>query len=382
MSKSVTLLLVLAFLVASCLSVTEPVFSSADSAGDLWESKAPMHEARIHVGVAVVNGKIYAIGGRNSSYWLVGTNEMYDPGSDIWTTLKPMPIARERFGIAAYQNKIYVFGGTTGTVPTIGGNALGVDVVTGVNEVYDTATDTWETKAPMPTARGGLQANVVDGKIYLIGGFIMGGVSNVTEVYDPASDSWSTMAPMPNFQEEFASAVVDSKIFIISDKVQIFTPKNNQWTSATSLPAPVYQSAAGATTGNMAPKRIYVVGGGSKLTQIYNPYEGSWTTGAPMPIYRKGVAVAVLNDKLYAIGGETTDDPGALNILATNEQYTPMGYGTKETEPFPTSLIVAALGASAAVGAVVLVYFKKIGVKRKNTQPSSNQSSPTVRKDN
>ena len=68
--------------------------------------------------------------------------------------------------------------------------------LTNVNEVYDPTTDTWETKESMPTPRSDLRANVVNGKIYLIGGHdpnvhFKPGASTHNEVYDPATDSWS-----------------------------------------------------------------------------------------------------------------------------------------------------------------------------------------------
>jgi hypothetical protein len=67
MRKSVAVMLVLVFLVASCLVVAKPAFSSADIAEDTWVAKAPMHQARAGLGVAAVNGKIYAIGGSTAS---------------------------------------------------------------------------------------------------------------------------------------------------------------------------------------------------------------------------------------------------------------------------------------------------------------------------
>jgi len=85
MSKSVAAMLVLLFLVASCIVAVKPALSSADdSAENTWVSKAPMQVARSGVGVAVVNGKIYAIGG-STEKGLVGTNEEYDPATDTWT---------------------------------------------------------------------------------------------------------------------------------------------------------------------------------------------------------------------------------------------------------------------------------------------------------
>jgi N-acetylneuraminic acid mutarotase len=362
MRKCLALLLVLVFLFALCPVVTELALSSAEIVENSWVSKAPMQEARSGLGVAVVNGEIYAIGGRNASFDIVSTNEIYAPSIDNWTTLVPMPTPRLRFGIAICQNKIYVIGGIVGYVASAE-NGFAVGVVTGVNEVYDPATNTWETKTPMPTKRGGLQANVVDGKIYCISGFTQSSqFSNVTEVYDPINDSWSTAAAMPNFQEEYCSAVVDNKIYIISDKVQIFNPENNEWSTGVPPPTDVYQGAAGATTGIMAPKQICVLGGVQGLNQIYCPNNDSWTTaGASMPTPRNHLAVGVLNDTLYAIGGGTADS----GILAINEQYTPIGYGTpsstSSTNPGSFPIVPVAVSGSAVVvvGAVLVIYLKK-----------------------
>src|SRR5450759_779101 len=107
-----------------------------------WVTRASMHIARSDLEVAVVNGNIYAIGGSGN-----GSNEEYNPGTDSWTFKAPMPTARSDFGIAVCQNKIYCIGGTTGFSDNTG------FVAKGTNEVYDPATDTWETKAPLPTAR-------------------------------------------------------------------------------------------------------------------------------------------------------------------------------------------------------------------------------------
>jgi hypothetical protein len=124
MGKSVTLLLVLIFFTASCVIAAKPI-SWVTPVENSWTSKAPMHEARSNLGVAVVNGKIYAIGG-NTQSGIVGTNEEYYPETEPWTYKTPMPTPRDGFGIAVYQNKIYCIGG----------------VNCNATEVYDPATDT------------------------------------------------------------------------------------------------------------------------------------------------------------------------------------------------------------------------------------------------
>jgi len=116
-----------------------------------WTIKALMPTARSAPGVAVVNGKIYAIGGYNGSY--LSTNEEYDPATDTWTTKASMPTPRSSFAIAVVQNKIYVIGGKEGTSTADASVAI---------EVYDPVTDTWETKNRAPfTYRRGFSANVV-----------------------------------------------------------------------------------------------------------------------------------------------------------------------------------------------------------------------------
>ena len=334
------LLLILCFVVSSL-----PLVRAAE---DFWTTKTPMPTARAILGAAVVDAKIYAIGGYNRSY--LSTNELYDPVTDTWVTKAPMPSHRIDFAIAVVDNKIYVIGGT-----------LGNQVETGLNEVYDPVTDTWENRTAMPTPRLGLDANVVNGKIYLIGGGDAAGFSifnfSENEVYDPATDTWTTKEPIPIPVHYYASAVLDNKIYVIgggggpSNHTQIYDTETNTWTSGTPIPTKVRGAVAGATTGAMAPKRIYVMGNewtSEHLNQVYDPEADIWTTGTTMPTPRFALAIAVLNDVLYAIGGyDGTNHSGA------NEMYTPAGY----IPEFPSWII---LPLFLAVTLVVAIYRRKL----------------------
>jgi hypothetical protein len=328
MKKSIALLLVLVFLAASCTVVAKPVFSSVDVVENTWATKAPMHQARTGLGVAVVNDRIYAVGGSTAIGSLpsvggsavlgyndlgghTGTNEEYDPASDTWTTKESMPTPRIVFATAVCQNKIYCIGGKTS------------NGFTGINEVYDPATDTWETKTPMPTARGWLTAGVVNGKIYLIGG---SPDSSLNEVYDPATDSWTTKASMP-FGAWGKAVVVDDKIYVIGgSKLQMYEPAADRWSQGAPPPSGVGYGAV-VTTGVFAPKRIYAIG---FSVGVYDLENDSWTNGADIPARRYSFGVAIVNDVLYAIGGHTYGAPwpGDFAAVDVNEQYTPFGYGT------------------------------------------------------
>jgi len=323
-ASTIVLLLILCLLL-STLSL--PLVKAAE---DSWITLEPMPTAETGLGATVVNGKIYAVG--------EDVNYEYDPAANTWTTKTPMPTPRTGFGIAVYQDMIYVIGGQIGVYPNI--------TVTGINEVYNPATDTWETKSSMPTSRVGAHANAVDGKIYLISGKTGGPFSVVAlnEVYDPETDTWTTKEPIPYPVYSYASAVVDGKIYVIGGQdeyhdpmnlnlTQIYDPKTDTWSQGTPIPTTTVRSAsAGVTTGTMAPERIYVMGGvGGFLypldqNYVYDPHADVWNTGTPIPTPRFNPAVAVLNDLVYVIGG--TYGPGGPGHfpIATVEQYTPIGY--------------------------------------------------------
>ena len=65
----------------------------------------------------------------------------------------------------------------------------------------------WTTGAPMPTARSEIAGAILDGKIYIIGGFDGSGRSiTTTEVYDPMANEWTTAAPLPQPLDHTAAA--------------------------------------------------------------------------------------------------------------------------------------------------------------------------------
>ncbi len=245
-----------------------------------------------------------------------------------------MPTARSGFAIASYENKLYVIGGSVG------------DTFTGNVEVYDPMTDTWQSKASMPTPRADLCASVVNGKIYLIGGKTYSSTApyyrqtGINEVYDPATNTWSTEASIPTAVQGYASTVIGSKIYIIggtrqsvlgsdvfTSALQIYDAETGTWSNGKSMNQPTSYGAAVATADFMAPTKIYYFGGYmgttfTNKTQVYDLEHNVWTSGADMPTARAYLGVAVINDVIYAVGGFD-----GANWLQSNEQYKPLDYG-------------------------------------------------------
>jgi hypothetical protein len=339
MTKKLTPFLIVILLVSLFIATVQlPVVGASENS---WTIKKSMPTARGGLGVAVVNDQIYAIGGSNNDTQL-GVTEEYNPVTDTWTAKTPMPTPRSGFAIAVYQNKIYCIGGTTGDSDNF------VSGFTGVTEVYDPATDTWKTKAPMPTPRADLCAGVINDSIYCIGGKKYWGFDpyyselNITEVYNPTNNTWTTISDMPIPVFGCSSVVLNGKIYVIGgsrhfqlgpelspvSSNQVYDPENDTWSTGNHLPLAEGYGAAAATNGVTAPKRIYFVGGSNETNYSPFPYAydsalGVWSAGALIPTPRVYLGLAVVDDVLYAIGG--FDGENWLNVT---EQYVPLGYGT------------------------------------------------------
>ncbi|UCH11566.1 MAG: hypothetical protein JSU61_06665, partial [Fidelibacterota bacterium] len=123
---------------------------------------------------------------------------------------------------------------------------LGFSLLTPVSA----SSGTWVTKTPIPTKRYLFASEMVNGKIYAIGGY-NGGYFTTNEEYDPSSDTWTTRAAMSQAREGTASGVVDGKIYVIGgnttspkQNVEEYDPVANTWVSKASLAMNLMQAAS------------------------------------------------------------------------------------------------------------------------------------------
>ena len=180
-----------------------------DPQTDSWSAKAAMPTPRYNFGAVSFNGKIYAVGGFNACppcFPQIATLEVYDVATDAWTTKTPMPTVREGLQLVAFGDKIYALGGCIRTVPSSSCTA------TGVLEIYEPAKDRWTTGAPMPTARQNVGVVVLRGKLYAFGGYADGSTTVVHEIYEQ-SKTWVTQAPMFQPGASMVAGVIASHIY-------------------------------------------------------------------------------------------------------------------------------------------------------------------------
>lgn len=269
-------------LLALVLPVVPLLPAGAHPTGEFWTTRASIMPGSEGAAGSFIGGRFYVSHGFVPGIGDSTENNVYDPVSDTWTPLPQPNVPRsELAGVAADDGtglKHYAIGGRGPLCPPTG--------VCDAVEIYDPATATWTTGAPMPTPRAGLGAAAIGSLVYVVGGRACGSPYcgpplNTLEIYVAPLNLWLPGAPMP-------VAVLD-----------IY--------SVTALGG-----------------RIYVIGGhdGSAevaTMQIYDPALGVWSLGAPMPTKRSNAIAGVCDGHIYVIGGTN----GGGTNLATVEEYDP-----------------------------------------------------------
>lgn len=221
--------------------------------------------------------------------------------------------------------------------------------------------DTWQPIAPMPIARVYAAMAETGGRLYLTPGYL----TNSFVAYDPAANSWTTL-PALSVRAFVAAAAVGGKIYVIGgcnqsdcaqavNLVQAYDVTSAAWVTKSPLPAPRFGAAIGVIGG-----KIYVAAGSagcppcipqSTTLDVYDPATNAWTSRAPIPTSRESAASAVLNEKLYVIGGlrRTASGVAATNVV---EAYDPAANTWTTVAPLPASLMTS---AAVAIGAHIHV---------------------------
>jgi N-acetylneuraminic acid mutarotase len=310
-----------------------------------WKKGAPFPEPDEELYGVATNGKLYVIGGWGDGK-ARGVNYEYDPATDKWTKKQPMPRPAHHAALAAVNGKIYAFGGFVAPPTTAIPLGAAWEPIADAYE-FNPVTDSWKALPPLPGKRGSAIAAEVGGKIYVIGGattvegakepfFTAFGPARVlatNDVYDPATNKWESRNPMSVPRNHAFSGVVNGKIYVIGGRtgqgfilsatntnvVEEYDPVSNMW----SIPKERMPTARSGGASGTDGRRIYVAGGEVTTTALvgayraveaYDPATNSWTTLPSMPMPRHGVAGAVIGNRFHLVSG-MIQSAGALTFL-------------------------------------------------------------------
>jgi N-acetylneuraminic acid mutarotase len=130
-----------------------------------WVSRAPLPAPRNHLGTAVLNGKIYAVGGQyleEDSGINSDAVDVYDPLTDAWTSAAnlPLPISHTHASTVVMNGKIVSLGGEYEH------NQIASEVL-----VYDPTVDMWSLLGYLPAPRRAMVAGAAGNQLIATGGF-------------------------------------------------------------------------------------------------------------------------------------------------------------------------------------------------------------------
>ena len=217
-----------------------------------WTKLASMTTCRRGVGVGILNGNLYAVGGSDGIQPLK-LAERYDPTCDLWTRISDMNERRSSVAAATLGEYFYAIGGYTGVTSCLQSV-----------EQYNPTTDTWTYISSMVVPRSMACACSMGGRIYVVGGY--NGVSDLQscEVLNPETGLWELIEEMKTRRCMAGVAAVDGKVYV-----------------------------AGGCDHSVSLRSV----------ESYDPSTRKWSEHSDMGEARSGLGLAVIGHKLFAMGG-------------------------------------------------------------------------------
>jgi len=316
------------------LLMTAPVFADVppperfalDPHAGTWVRGPNLPSPRQDAATAVLDGRIYIIGGFGPGGEATNTTYVLEPaaGTDLtpsasappapvlpvgtWSTARSAPESMDHAAAAALDGFVYVAGGSI------------ENKVSNKFWRYDPIDDSWATMPPLPVSRYGATMQALDDKLYLIGGAATRGQDERSiEVFDPATAAWSLIEnALTEDREGSASAVYGDRIALVGGRdsnernvtaCDLFDPQSRSWSICSSMH--VGRSGFGLAA---VDDRLFAIGGVNLLggtttqtTEISGSWGRGWMDGHWLPAPRQGMSIAVIGHTVWVIGGSNWD---------------------------------------------------------------------------
>lgn len=245
-----------------------------DPRDDRWSLGKEMPSIRSGAMAVTLNNKIYVIGGGfkkpDGKFVFLKKVEIYDPYTNEWENGPDLIIPHDYPAIAVLNDNIYIIGGHHPNA-TEGGPKT--DPGSNFCEMLDIGMGKWSEIAPLPTPRFGHSAIVLNGEIVTTGGvaFTSNGFNNfdIAEVYNIGAKAWrrELSLSLPWTAAAHASSVLNGKIYIfggysgaeIHDRVACYDPSLKRWKELQPMDKP-----RAAMPAVVIDDTIYLIGGWEK----------------------------------------------------------------------------------------------------------------------
>ncbi|KAM9745214.1 kelch-like protein 24 isoform 1-T1 [Menidia menidia] len=258
---------------------------SFDPVTNQWKNLACLPFAVSKHGLVVSDSTLYLAGGEFPDGSASREMWRYDSCFDSWMEMAPMNVARSELGLVMLDGFVYAVGGWEGRSR--------LDSV----ECYNPHTNSWQFTESVKMAVTSPAVVALDGLLYVTGGAVLedGDGTNLAQVYNPKTAVWTEVAPMQIARSGSAACTLKGKIYVIGN-----------YFSTTELPPALvahkqfdyflhiqcFSGGWHASTEN------------TDKVECYNPKTNQWTMCAPMKERRYRPGAAVVDGKIYVLGGE------------------------------------------------------------------------------
>ncbi|KAK3087619.1 hypothetical protein FSP39_008509 [Pinctada imbricata] len=214
------------------------------------------------------------------------------------TPLAVMGDSRCGFGIEVVDGKLFVCGGYDRSECLI------------TAEIFDIHKNQWERVAEMSVPRGRFSVTAVNSQVYAVGGSNGFNEQKILEVYDIQHNKWFSKGEVPTAKVSQGMTTLNGKIYCVGGCLgqqsvkdcQVYDTETNTWNSIAPL----------QTGGCLGQQSV-------KDCQVYDTETNTWNSIAPLQTARYQAAVCAHNGMIYAMGG--TD---AWVCLSSVEVYDPV----------------------------------------------------------
>lgn len=250
------------------------------------------------------NNKIYVLGGIDES----ALNNVYDTISNTWTTKANYPGSRGIFEATATLD---------GDIAYIIGNAA-----SGYEKyvyAYNVVSDTWTQKSNCINMKRAHTACLKDNNIYCLSGIFGSSTTRAMESYNTISDTWSSKRSFDYGWKYHIAEICGNNMYVLggmdesdrgSDKVFYYNISNDRWERYLwTMPYSISRA-----TSVVIKDRIYITSGvyidpfnsnklDSSLVWEFNTTTNKLKIVSSIPIPRSNHVSEVVGDKIYTIGG-------------------------------------------------------------------------------
>ncbi|CAK8685735.1 unnamed protein product [Clavelina lepadiformis] len=193
-----------------------------------WDSNLPsMGEKRGLFASALLDGLVYCAGGYNNTDRL-SSCESYNPEERKWSSIRNINKKRGQLALISARGLLYALGG------------LGIDsYATNTAECYDPRNGKWEYIPPMKTCRYEFTAVVLNNEIYAIAGHCGSYSLSSVEKYNLNTKTWIDVPSMNEKRWRGSACVVDGLIWVFggfdAKTVEFYDPATNKWQVSTNM---------------------------------------------------------------------------------------------------------------------------------------------------